>query len=144
MRSFHENVLVTLGQVPAAITTATVPATYIDMSDYARIVFIIHVGDMPATSTLDAQVVQATDSSGTGSKNITGAAITQLVATDDDKMVSIEVRDTALDVANGFRYVAITLTAANSPVGTCFALQYRGGGLPPTQPAAYEEQVEVS
>ena len=144
MRSFHENMLANLVLIPGTIASSTVPATYIDMRDYERVVFLIFVGDMPTSSTLDAQVVQATLADGTGSKDITGAAITQLVATDDNKMVSIEVRDTALDVAGGFRFVSLTLVEAADPIGMVLAFSYKGGGLPPTQPVAYEEQVEVS
>ena len=144
MRSFHENMLANLVLIPGTIASSTVPSAYISMADYERVVFLIFVGDMPATSTLDAQVVQATDAAGTGSKVITGAAITQLVATDDNKMVSIEVRDTALDVENGFSHVSLTLAEVNDPIGCVLAFSYKGGGLPPTQPVAYEEQVEVS
>jgi len=144
MRSFHENMLANLVLIPGTIASSTVPAAYISMADYERVVFLIFVGDMPTSSTLDAKVVQATDAAGTGSKDITGAAITQLGATDDDKMVSIEVRDTALDVEGGFTHISLTLVEAADPIGCVLAFSYKGGGLPPTQPAEYEEQVEVS
>jgi hypothetical protein len=145
MRSFHENVLLNLVQAPAVPVDGTLPASYIDMSDYERIVFLIWVGVMNAGDLLDAQVVQATDAAGAGSKNITGAAITQLTATDDGKLVSIEVRDTALDVENSFRFVSLTLAETSAPpFAMVLALLYKGGGLPPTQPTLYAEQVEVS
>jgi hypothetical protein len=145
MRTWHENIAVDQVKSPGNLASETVPAAYIDMSDWARIVFEIKVGTMDVTSTIDAQVVQATLSDGTGSKNISGAAITQLVAADDDVLVTIEVRDTALDVENDFRFVALTVAVAGTAVvGTITAYRYKGGGQPPTQPAFYAEQVEVA
>lgn len=91
---------------------ATIPASYIDVSEFERFAFLISVGNM--TGTLDAQVVQATAAAGTGSKNITGAVITQLGASDDNKQVLIEVETRKLDINNDFRYVSLTLTEAGS------------------------------
>jgi hypothetical protein len=145
MRTFHENVLFAAVFPPAAWADGTVPATYIDMSDYERIVFLILTGAMATGETVAAQVVQATDSAGTGSKDITGATITDLTLTDDNALATIEVRDTALDVENSFRYVSLTIDETGSPpFGCVIALLYKGGGLPPTQPATYVEQIEVS
>ena len=145
MRTWHENILVKQVKSPGDLASETIPATYIDMSDYERIVFEIKVGTLAADSTIDAQVAQATDSAGTGTKDITGALITQLVDADDDTLVTIEVRDTALDVENAFRYVSLEVAVAGTAVvGTITAYLYKGGGLPPTQDAFYAEQVEVS
>ena len=58
--------------------------------------------------------MQATDGAGTGSKNVTGAVITQLGATDDNKQVLVEVQTNKLDINNDFHFVAITLTEAGS------------------------------
>ena len=144
MRTFDKWMLADIVHPPGAYATGILPSSYIDMSDYDRIVFLIMVGTLGATDTLDAQVVQATDAAGAGSKNVTGAVITQLVDADDDNMVSIEVAGSALDVENGFRYVALSIAQAGTPDGAVLALRYRGGGLPPTQPAAYSEQVRAS
>ena len=60
-------------------------------------------------------------------------------------MVTIEVRDTALDVENDFRFVSLTVAVAGTAVvGTITAYRYKGGGQPPTQPAFYAEQVEIA
>lgn len=145
MRTWHENIAVDQVKSPGNLASETVPAVYLDMSDWARIVFEIKVGTLAADSTIDAQAVQATLSDGTGSKNISGAAITQLVDADDDTLVTIEIRDTALDVENDFRFVSLTVAVAGTAVvGTITAYRYKGGGQPPTQPAFYAEQVEVS
>jgi len=126
---------------PAVVSTSTVPASYIDVSGFERFQFKINMG--ATDGTLDAQVKQATAAAGTGSKNITGAAITQLSATDDNKQAIIEVQTSKLDINNDFRYVAITLTASGTTTLSC---EFRGlnpDKAPVTQPAAFVEQVFV-
>lgn len=122
---------------------ATVPASYIDVSDYERFAFVIELGNNDGT--LDAQVVQASAADGTGSKNVTGAAITQLGATDDNKQVMIEVETRKLDINNDFHFVAITLTeaASTAQVVSAYFLGLNPGEAPVTQPAAFAEQVFV-
>lgn len=145
MRTFHQNMKVVLVKPPAVWADATLPASYIDMSDYAFIVFLIFTGAMNTGDTLAAKVVQATSAAGAGSKDIASAAITDLDIADDDAMASIEVRDTALDIENGFRYVSLTIDETGTPpAGAVIALLYKGGGLAPTQPAKYVEKVQVS
>jgi len=126
---------------PAVVATGTVPASYIDVSNFERFQFKINMG--ATDGVLDAQVVQATAAAGTGSKNITGAAITQLSATDDNKQALIEVQVSKMDINNDFRYVAITITAAGTTTLSC---EFRGlnpGKAPVTQPAAFAQQVFV-
>jgi len=74
------------------------------------------VGEMQATSTVDAKLEQATDGSGTGAKDISGKSITQLTAagSDDDKQVIINCRDDELDVANSFTHVRLSITTATA------------------------------
>ena len=144
MRTWDQWLAVDEVHPPGDIVTGILPAVYIDMSDFDFIVFEVQVGTMGATSAIDAQVVQATDSAGAGSKNVTGALITQLVDADDNAWVTIQVRDTALDVDNLFRYVSLSLTAAGTAAaGAVKAYRYRGGGLGPTQPVKYAEKVRV-
>lgn len=144
MRSFHSNIAVDKVAAPAALVDGILPAVYLDMSDFDFIVFMLQVGVMAAPDIIDAQVVQATDSAGTGSKNVTGALITQLVDGDDGEYVSIEVKGSALDVDNSFRFVALDIQITGTAIGAVQAFRYRGGGLPPALPAAYSEQVQVS
>ncbi len=122
-----------------------VPSTYIDMGDFDRIVFIIAIGACAATDTLNAKLVQATSAAGAGSKDITGAAITALADADDNQFATIELKAEALDVAGGFRYVSLSYTKAGAGtlVASIFAFRYKGGGLPPTKHASYNEAVEV-
>lgn len=73
---------------------------------------------MTGGSTVDAKLQQATDSGGTGAKDVTGKAITQLLAAGgNNRQAIIEARDTDLDVNNGFAYVRLSIT-----VGTAASL----------------------
>lgn len=145
MRTFHENMKFAAVFPPAAWADGTVPSAYIDMSDYERCVFLIMTGAMATGDIVAAQVVQATSAAGAGSKVITGATITDLDIDDDNALATIEVKDTALDVENGFRFLSLTIDETGSPAFGCvIALLYRGGGLPPTQPATYVEQIEAA
>ena len=125
-------------------TTATVPTTYIDVTDFERFAFLISAGALGASATVAAQVVQATAAAGTGSKVITGAAMTAFADDDDDQFVTIEVQSDQLDIANGFRYVAITVTIANTADLEVLFLGLNPRHVPVTQPDAYIEAVQVA
>lgn len=133
-------------QAPVAdLTSGTaVPATYIDVSGYAWFAFLLMVGATDRTAQ-KIQVVQATASDGTGSKNITDAVTTALGATDDNKMVMVVVKATSLDINNSFRYVAVTptWTGGNAGLGAILFMGYRPREIPVTQPAAFAEVVRV-
>lgn len=110
-----------LGTVEPDVLTATAHTSdYVDAGNFESIMAIVMAGTLGTSATIDAKLVQATDSSGTGSKDISGKAITQLVkATDDNKQAIINVRSEDLDMANGFSHVAVTVTvgAASSDGG---------------------------
>lgn len=142
LRNFEDDVYVQVVSVPAAITTATLPASYIDVSEYSRFVFLISLG--ATNNTVDAQVVQATAAAGTGSKNVTGAAITQLDGNDDNKFVTIEVDTQRLDIANGFRYVAVTATIAGTTTAEILFFGLNPRTRPITKPSAWDEAVVVA
>lgn len=99
---------------PDVTTASTVVSDYMSMADFESAMAIILAGTLGTNATLDAKLVQATDSSGTGSKDITGKAITQLTeaGTDSDKQAIINCRAEELDVANGFTHVALSMTVA--------------------------------
>lgn len=78
-----------------------------------RAVFIMPVGTIAAEE-IDLKITQATDSSGTGAKDITGAAITQITTAGGNEVVSIEIGPGALDDANGFKYVRAEVTVDNA------------------------------
>lgn len=122
---------------PAAVTTAT--SAYKSLQDCRRALVYAAMG--ATDNTFDLKVVQATDSSGTGSKDLTGAVITQLSGTDDNKQVQIEIDPDALD--DGFTHIAVTLTIAGTT--TAFVTLFKElNQKPVTQPAALTQTILVT
>jgi hypothetical protein len=146
MRRFTENVFLQQVKVIAALVDGTFPASYIPVAEYERFAFLISVGATDDTA-VTAQVVQATAAAGTGSKVITGAAITGtlLAGTNDNKWAMIEVESRRLDIANNFSHVAITLggTGGTDTTMACFFIGWRARTLPPTFGADKAEIVYV-
>lgn len=102
-------VLATVDPVSQGIGTVT--TGWVDARKFAEIVALIDTGVLGAAATLDAKLQQATDGAGTGVKDITGKAITQIVkATGDNKQAWINVRPEQLDVTGGFCFVRLSLT----------------------------------
>lgn len=96
---------------PDANTAATYTSDYADMSLFGWAVGIVKTGILGTAATVDAKLVQATASDGTGKKDVTGKAITQLVkASNDDDQVILQCKQSDLDMNNNFRYVAIEMT----------------------------------
>jgi hypothetical protein len=135
MRRFSENVFIQQIKVIDALVDGTFPASYIPVAEYERFAFLIAVGPTDDTA-VTAQVVQATAAAGTGSKVITGAAITGtvLAGTNDNKWAMIEVERARLDINNDFSHVAITLggTGGTETTLAVFFLGWRTRKLPPT------------
>ena len=101
---------------PVSQAAATVTTAWVKASDYYKHLFMLAVGALGASATVDAKLQQATDGSGTGAKDITGAAITQLTkaGSDDNKLVLINLSTGKLDVDNDFDYVRLSVTVATA------------------------------
>jgi len=92
--------------------------TWVAVSTYHRVWFVLDVGDMAQGATLDAGIQQATTTGGAGAKAITGKTITQLAQADGDggDLVCIELQTEELDVDGGFDCVRFYVTVANAAV----------------------------
>lgn len=115
-----ENVAIIGSIDPVSQSVGTVTSAWVPVANVHQMMAVIGTGVLGTAATVDAKIQQATDASGTGAKDVTGKAITQIVkATGDNKQVIINFRGTDLDVANSFNYVRISLTvgAAASLVG---------------------------
>jgi len=101
---------------PDVLTAAAHTSDYVSLADFESIMAIVMAGTLGSSATMDAKLVQATDASGTDSKDITGKAITQLTeaGTDSDKQAIINCRAEELDLDNGFTHVALTITVATA------------------------------
>lgn len=115
---------------PDAYAAATYTTAWIPAKHFHNHLANISVGDIVATGTVDAKLEQATDASGTGAKDITGKAITQLTAagSDSNKQAQINLRPAELDVNNGFDHfrLSVTLGTAGADMGAqVFGLEPR-------------------
>ncbi|MDN5849950.1 MAG: hypothetical protein L0H63_09995 [Nitrococcus sp.] len=101
---------------PDATSASTVVSDYVDMEGFEALLAIVLAGALGTSATVDAKLVQATDASGTGSKDITGKAITQLTqaGTDDDKQALINLMADEMDHENDFTFAALSLTVATA------------------------------
>ena len=106
---------------PEATPASTVTSVWLDAQQYNNWMSIVMAGTLGSSATLDAKLEQATDSSGTGAKDITGKAITQLTdaGSDSDKQAIINLRPDELDTANSFTHfrLSITVGTATSDAG---------------------------
>ena len=109
-----------------ALLTAVAPSSssaaqtsgWVDAAGFRRIMAVISAGVFGSSATIDAKLRQATSSGGAGAKDITGAALTQMLAAGgNNKQAIINLNTDSLDATNGYRYVGLTLT-----VGTAASL----------------------
>lgn len=109
------NEAVLVGVIDPDLNAAgTLTTGWINMGLFGTIQAIIMAGALGTNATLDAKLQQATDSSGTGAKDIAGKAITQLTeaGADSDKQAIINCRSDELDVNNDFSHVRLSMTVA--------------------------------
>jgi len=130
---------------PDAYAVGAQSSDYIDMSLFDQALAVICAGVMPALGTLDAKLQQANTAGGGAVKDITSKAITQLAGaspSQSDKQALINVRADELDMANGFRWVKLVITLADttSPVGTNDAMGFLLG-LGPRYGPAYDNDL---
>ena len=126
---------------PDANTAAAYTSAYVSMSTFNQVLAIVQTGTLGSSATVDFKLVQATDSSGTSSKDISGKSITQLVkASNDDDQAVINCRSEELDVANGFDYVAMTMTVGTA-TSDCSAIML--GMTPRYAPASDNDLASV-
>jgi hypothetical protein len=101
---------------PDANGAATYTTGWIDMSQWGSLMAIVMAGTLGTSATLDAKFEQATDGSGTGAKDVTGSAITQLTkaGSDDDKQAVTQLFQSDLDLAGGFTHVRLSMTVGTA------------------------------
>jgi hypothetical protein len=103
------SVLATLDPASQAVGAAS--TVWVPVANYFSFLAMVQTGVLGTSATVDAKVQQALDSAGTGAKDISGKAITQIVkATGDNKQVLVNVKPEDLDTVNGFDFVRVTVT----------------------------------
>jgi len=136
-----------IDQAIAAVNPfVTAQSAWVSMADWDRITYLIAWGVVAAANTIDASLEQATTSAGAGVKAVTGSAITQVVDADDNKFTLIELAAEALDVDGGFDFVRLSVVKAGATAisGVAMSFRYRGGVLPPTQPAELKQALIIT
>jgi len=124
-----ESMAVLLEIAPASLTGAT-NGVGVDMNGWDGVLFLVHVGAMTATATLDGKVQSDSVSNFATPADIAGAALTQiLAAAGGGKTYAIDVW------RPGERYARLVLTQATAAViaGATSVRYRRTGKTPPTQ-----------
>ncbi|MEN3349040.1 MAG: hypothetical protein V7632_2675 [Bradyrhizobium sp.] len=107
-----------VGAISPQSSSATVTTPWIDATTFHNYMAVLKTGVLGASATVDAKLQQATDNTGTGAKDITGKAITQLVkASNDNDQVTIDLKQEDTDFNNGFKWFRLSVT-----VGTAASL----------------------
>jgi hypothetical protein len=130
--------------VPAVKTPAAYTTAYVELANHQRVFYILITGTMVATSTVNLQIWQATDTGGTAAKVIVGKAITALTQAggDGDDIVGIEVRTEELDVDGGFAYVAAILTIGVANCAATLLPLFGCSNYPPVPVANWTEIID--
>ncbi|MGV0984407.1 MAG: hypothetical protein ACOYB2_07615 [Limnohabitans sp.] len=99
---------------PINQTAGSVTTGWISVANYHALMTVFQSGGLGISATVDAKLQQATDSSGTGVKDISGKAITQLLQTASgaNRQILINLKPDELDVNNGYCYVRLSVTVA--------------------------------
>jgi hypothetical protein len=96
---------------PATQAAGAVSTGWVSVANHLGFLALVQTGVLGTSATVDAKLQQALDSAGTGAKDISGKAITQIVkATGDNKQALVNVKPEELDTVNGFGFVRVTVT----------------------------------
>ena len=96
---------------PASQAAGAASTGWVPVANYFGFLALVQTGVLGTSATVDAKLQQALDGAGTGAKDISGKAITQIVkATGDNKQALINVKPEELDTVNGFGFVRLSLT----------------------------------
>lgn len=111
---------------PDRYAPATLTTGWISLATFGAIEAIIAWGDLSTLDTINAKLEQASSSGGTGAKDISGKAITEVDSSDSpiphNKQAIINCRADELDVNNSFTHVRLSITFAStsSPVSVSY------------------------
>jgi len=100
---------------PDANATGTLGSDWVDMTMFDQAMCVVMTGVLGTAAGVDVQIEQATDSSGTGAKDITGKTITELLkATNDDDQAIINIDADELDITGDFTHIRAVMTTATA------------------------------
>jgi hypothetical protein len=134
-----DNNLIGQALAPVSAASGAQNGAVIDTTDYEGVTFILEVGAMTATGTLDMKVQRSVAAAFSPAVDISGAALVQLVAASGgSKSYAITIP------APSARYVRCVVTPATaaSVFGVTYILYGKRGTRPAT--AVLTQQVEVA
>jgi hypothetical protein len=101
-----------LGKIdPISQGAGTAVSGWLPASLYQKLALLAQVGVFGGSATFNGKFQQATDSAGTGAKDISPAkAFTQIAAGTNNIVAILDLDPQELDVANGFCYVQASIT----------------------------------
>jgi hypothetical protein len=100
---------------PSSAAAGAATTSWVPVATWHSMLAVIQTGVMGASATIDAKLRQATDSSGTGAKDVTGRAVVQILkAAGDSKQALINMRCDEIDTNNAFTHVALTVTVGTA------------------------------
>ena len=131
---------------PQLVDNNVVSTTFMPLADLVRLTAIINVGATDAL--VDAAIYESAVVAGTNPHKVADAEIVQLTKADgDDTVHTIDVEISKFGSAAGYRFAALTITVgAGDATGAMVAGHLIGlaRNMPVTQPAAYEQEIEVA
>lgn len=119
---------------PSSQSAGAATTGWVSVANFNKFLALIQTGVLGTAATVDAKIQQATDSSGTGAKDVSGATITQIVkATGDTVQAEINLDAQQLDVNGGFGFIQLSVTVGTAASLTSAVLL---GFLPRFAPAS--------
>jgi hypothetical protein len=116
---------------PQLVDNAAKTSDWVALKDHGSVMFVLNVGATDIT--VDAKIQSADDGSGTNAADITGLALTQITATDDNKQFVITVDQS--EVNSGDTHVALVVTVGDGTTGayiSAVGLGFNSNYAPPT------------
>lgn len=98
---------------PSSQEAGAATSGWISLADFQKLLAVVQTGTLGASATVNAKIQQATDSSGSGAKDVTGAAIMQISGA-NNQQAEINLDAEQLDVEGGYGYVRLSVTVGTA------------------------------
>lgn len=125
-----EEILLLSSIDPDNQSAGTVTGDWVKCDKFDQYLAVFNIGVMTSTGTCIFSVQQATDNSGTSAKAVKTATTLTEAGTDSDKQVLMSIKDSDLDIAGGFLWIApraVTATAASYVCANIFGVSPKFG-----------------
>lgn len=116
MQKPTEDIMLLSAIDPDNQSASTATGDWVKADKFDQYLAVFNIGVMTSTGTCIFSVQQATDASGTSAKAVKTATTLTEAGTDSDKQVLMSIKDSDLDVAGGFLWIAprvVTAVAAS-------------------------------